>query len=46
VDDRTPYGAPVLLAQVVNHGLLLAIDPAGEEDDKERERRRRIHRVV
>jgi hypothetical protein len=35
---------PVLLAQVVNDGLLLSIDPAREDQEEERERRRqRIH---
>ena len=35
---------PVLLEQVVNDGLLLSIDPAGEQQVEERERRRqRIH---
>jgi len=36
---------PVLLEQVVNHRLLLAIDPTGKQQTEEGERRRqRIHR--
>ena len=35
----------VLLKQVVNHGLLLAIGPAGEQEEEEGEReRQRVHR--
>jgi hypothetical protein len=31
---------PVLLEQVVNHHLLLSIDPTGEQQEEESERRR------
>jgi hypothetical protein len=49
ISGRTEYlritsTAPGLFEQVVNDGLLLPVDPAGEEQNDERERRRqRVH---
>src|ERR1700730_6590744 len=43
---RTRRGGLGLLEQVVNNCLLLPVDPAGEEENNERERRRqRVHVV-